>query len=211
MLYCRVSKISIQNKTDLIIGAYEQALMLQKQINYLGNTKATNDTQTNINLPITESESKTVTFQVDNNEELQRSANEQAKMLQEQIEHNYILDEAKKYANELLVFNERADLINGAEEQAKILLDESNKNEQKPKIYEVIDRNDRYGNIVSPSKPIKLGKEQMENLLFKINKDDSHNYSKKKEMLNSLKEQLQSPELDFLKYNENVVNVMKAA
>ena len=74
----------------------------------------------------------------------------------------------------------------------------------------MIDSTDRYGNFVSPSRPIKLRDVQMNNMNSRLASQNNSTQTKK-EMLNSLKDQLNSNEFDFLKYNDETIAGLKAA
>lgn len=76
--------------------------------------------------------------------------------------------------------------------------------------FEIVDISDRYGNIVSASKPIKLRQAQIQNMTIRLN-GMSSSVEDKKEVLNSLKNQLESSDFDFLRYNEDLLQKSKAA
>lgn len=82
-------------------------------------------------------------------------------------------------------------------------------NDSKPS-FEVIDYNDRYGNIVSASKPIKLRQAQISNMSIRL-RGMSSNILERRDALNSLKSQLESSDFDFLRYNEDLLQKSKAA
>ena len=140
--------------------------------------------------------------------DLANGAEEQALLLQKQNEYADLTNGAIEQALLLQKQNEYADLVIGAEEQAKIIF-EKNKNDniKMPNInkFEIIEKNDRYGNIVSASKPIKLAQNQMNNMIQRVSRNKNRDFSKRREMLNSVKEQLETQDFDFLKYNDNVV------
>ena len=62
--------------------------------------------------------------------------------------------------------------------------------------------------IYRPSKAIMLRNYQMENFSKRVN---NSNKKSRKELLTSLKEQLNSSDFDFLRYNENTINNVKIA
>ena len=76
---------------------------------------------------------------------------------------------------------EMADIRKGAAEQAQILF-----SQRKNPTYIIIDNNDRYGSIVSQSKPIRISVQQLKNIRDRRSKtaDNMH------DMLVSLKDQL---------------------
>lgn len=82
-------------------------------------------------------------------------------------------------------------------------------NDSKPN-FEVINYNDRYGNIISASKPIKLRQAQISNMSIRL-RGMSSNVLERREALNSLKSQLESSDFDFLRYNEDLLQKSKAA
>ena len=139
---------------------------------------------------------------------------EQAKLLQAYNDRIDLIRLSIEQAKLLQAYNERADVINGAVEQAKILFEKNKKttsNSIVDKLHiEIVDRNDRYGSFVSPSKPIKLKPVHMANMNSKI-RGLTDNLTNRKATLSSLKEQLNSDNLDFLRYNEDVLKGAEAA
>ena len=152
-----------------------------------------------------------------NNEraDLINGAEEQARILQANNEYIDIIDSAKEEARAIMNNNIKIDLINGAEEQAKMIF-EKNKTQKSnlQSIFErnnsiMVDINDRYASITKPSKGLMLRNYQMDNINKRL--QETKKQSNKKELLMNLKEQLNSNDFDFLKYNENTINSVKLA
>ena len=197
------AQIVYNNTTDdyVIEGAKEQAAMLKEQ-----NEKAESLIFANEHSKITE----TLNIQLD---EIKKAAEEQAQRLQANNEYIEILDSAKKEAKNIMKNNIRIDLINGAEVQARMLYENDKKrNSGLQSIFEnnnsiIIDNNDRYASIVRPSKGIMLRSYQMDNMNKRLQEKRTNN--NRKELLMNLKEQLNSNDFDFLRYNENTIRPAK--
>lgn len=157
-------------------------------------------------------------------EKLVEDANEQAREIINKVEQSNILEGAKEQAR--ILFNESksqqnvADVYN--EQQPQIVTQQptvtnpltvsynsTGEISSKPK-FQVINNNDRYGNIVSASKPIKLRQSQIENMSIRVNGIPSE-FVQKRDALTSLKSQLESTDFDFLRYNDSLLQKSKAA
>ena len=220
------AQIVYQNTTDddIKVGAEEQAQELQAQIEMekiLNGAKeqarhlqAGNDF---IELIDGAKEQAQELQKKNERADLVNGAEEQAQELQKKNERADLVNGAEEQAQELQKKNERADLVNGAEEQAKKLYEIGKNSKSDSKVtdygkmgFQIIENDDRYGNFVSPSRPIKLRRVQMDNMNSRLTAEALNNTSKK-DVLVSLKKQLDSNELDFLNYNESVVGNVKAA
>ena len=170
-------------------------------------------------------------------EELIEGANLQAKELIDKDLHNEIIEGAKEQAS--IIFNsnnsfQMADsapqVIQKPQQELQGLIQQPQTAMQQPVMtnpysvssndiigdtvsrprFEVININDRYGNIVSASKPIKLRQSQIENMTVRLNGMSSKNIQRR-DVLNSLKSQLESPDFDFLRYNDDLLQKSKTA
>lgn len=226
---------------ELIDGASEQAKMLQQkneQVNLVSGAEEQAQLLNDIpeDVDMMEKLADQIVYQNTTDDHVYEGAEEQARLLQEQNERADIINGAEEQANMLQQKNEmveimdsaeeqaqmlhanniRIDLTNGAEEQAKMLYQKEREQQQSVNMFksfgfEILNNDDRYGNIVSTSKPIKLRQIQMSNITKRLNGPSKSTSEKKKELLSSLKDQLSSPDFDFLKYNSDVVNMAKVA
>ena len=142
----------------------------------------------------------------------------------EQVKEEKIIRKGSvEESNRLYAIDETNRAKEAGKEQAQIIFD----NEKKGKTLSIstdsnpvltamncvtLNNNDRYCTFVSPSKPIKLRATQKSNLdLRMIGQNKKSENKSKKEILTSLKEQLNSNDFDFLRYDESVVGQVKAA
>ncbi len=194
------SNVTDEERKELINGAIEQARELQYK-----NEKAE---------LVNGAEEQARELQYKNEKaELVNGAEEQARELQYKNEKAELVNGAEEQARELQYKNEKAELVNGAEEQAKEIIKASQL--KISSIYdklgvELIDGVDRYGNFVSPSRPIKLRNVQMNNMNSRLASRNSSTKTKK-EVLSSLKSQLDSNDFDFLKYSDDKAVGLKVA
>lgn len=140
-------------------------------------------------------------------------AKEQARMIQNEREREEIVADAMNQAQMIHKENERIDLMNGAEEQARMINDVVQSQvmfleKRLGSNVQLTSGSDRYGSIVSPSKPIKLRGAQMDNMRGLLIGTPKSVLGEKKKILSSLKEQFERAEqedLSFLKYNDTMV------
>ncbi len=115
--------------------------------------------------------------------DIRKGAAEQAQILHKR--NKEMADIRKGAAEQAQILHKRnkemADIRKGAAEQAQILF-----SQRKNPTYIIIDNNDRYGSIVSQSKPIRISDQQLKNIRDRRSKtaDNMH------DMLVSLKDQL---------------------
>ena len=71
--------------------------------------------------------------------------------------------------------------------------------------------NDRYCNVVSSSRPIRIPEHRKTNMLKRLYPRQEKKVQSKKELLNSLKDELNSTTFDFMRFNNVEKEVKKAA
>ena len=117
------------------------------------------------------------------------------------------IDGAREQARLIYLQNERADMLKSAEEQAKMILSirkEEAKKPNKAKVIPMIEPlyyDDRYCSIVAVSKPLRISRRQ-ENCVASYYYGNNVKTTDRKSLLTSLKNDLESESLDFLRYSE---------
>ena len=116
---------------------------------------------------------------------------------------------AEVEAKNIQLANAKADMMDAASNQARMLIEENKKGNHNIPMFEVLYPTDRYCSIVSVSKPLRISSRQRNSISSFYN--GVNDLEIRKEALHSLKQSLQSEGLDFLRYPDAEIGHKLAA